>query len=142
MPAIKRKFQGSSERRFIASSYVRSGATLPYFLSEYLESAEIFEPQAGRRLERAVILQQRHSHHEVGEVLTACRVGDRGDISGQALRIEEARNRRPLFGFLVDHQRSTDAAVRVAAAGERAPLRIWTVHQVRKAREGADEGNR
>ena len=57
-------------------------------------------------------------------------------------RVEEARNRRPFFGFLVDHQRCADAAIRVAAAGKRTPLRIRAVDQVREASESADERNR
>ena len=60
----------------------------------------------------------------------------------ELLRIQEARNRRPFLGFLVDHQRRADAAVRVAAAGKRTPLRIRSVHQIGEAGERADEGNR
>ena len=75
------------------------------------------------------------------KVLAASRVGNGGDIAGELLRIEEARHRSPFLGFFVDHDRGADAAVRVAAAGERTPLGFVALDHVREARKGADEGD-
>src|SRR6202041_1363707 len=52
MPAMNRKFQGSSLRRFMASSNVRSPETLPYFLSVFLESAQVLSNFLQRSLSR------------------------------------------------------------------------------------------
>jgi len=48
-----------------------------------------------------VILQERHGHHEVREILAARRVGDVRNILGQLHCIKKPRNRRPFLGFLV-----------------------------------------
>jgi len=72
----------------------------------------------------------------------AGRVGDSRNVPHQPRAVDEPRHGRPLLGFLVNHQRCAYAAVRVAAAGERAPLRFRPVHQVGETRECADEGNR
>src|SRR5882762_6618049 len=108
-------------------------------LIELLE--EVPKLQAFGPLERVIVLQERHGHHEVGEALAASGVGDGGDVSGKLLRIQEARNGRPFLGFLVDHQRGADAAVRVAAAGERTPLGFVALDHVGKASKGADKGD-
>ena len=47
-----------------------------------------------------------------------------------------------LLGFLVDHHRHADAAVRMAAARQVAPFRSWSVDEVRPVGEGAHEGDR
>src|SRR5579859_7531255 len=102
---------------------------------------EVPKLQTLRPLERVIVLQERHGHHEVGEALAASGVGDGGDVRGKLLRVQEARNRRPFLGFLVDHQRGAHAAVRVAAAGERTPLGFVALDHVGKAGKGADEGD-
>jgi len=59
--------------------------------------------------------------------------GDGCYVLDELLRIEEARNRRPFLGLFVDHNSGADAAIGVAAARKRAPLRIGTVHEIRKS---------
>src|SRR5258708_7127104 len=108
-------------------------------LVELLE--EVPKLQAFGPLERVIILQERHGHHEVGEALAASGVGDGGDVRGKLLRVQEARNGSPFLGFLVDHQRGAHAAVRVAAAGERTPLGFVALDHVGKASKGADKGD-
>ena len=128
----------------------RSGEVRPYLVVERLVSAQVLsnflkrsnEREALGSFERLVVLQEGHGHHEVGEVLAARRVGDRGHILGQLRGVEEARNRRPLFRLFVDHQRGADAAVGVAAAGERAPGGFAALDHVGEAGKGADEGDR
>src|SRR6266700_31403 len=108
-------------------------------LVELLE--QVVESETLRSLERVIVLQEREGHHEVRETLAAGGVGDGGDVLDELRSIQEARDWRPLLGLLVDHHGRAHAAVRVAAAGERAPLRFGTVNEVREASEGADEGN-
>src|SRR5204863_768051 len=55
--------------------------------------------------------------------------------------IQEARNGRPFLRLLIDHQRSTYATVRVAAAGERAPIRLLPLDHVRESGKRADKRN-
>ena len=45
-----------------------------------------------------------------------------GDVLGELLGLEELGDRHRFLGFLVDHDRHADAAVRVAAAGQLAPI--------------------
>src|SRR6266849_1602442 len=100
---------------------------------------EVVKREALRSLESLVILEERQSHHEVGEGFAARSVGDGGNVPDELLRVEEARNRRPFLGFLVDHDRRADAAIGVAAARESAPLRIRAVDQIGETSEGGDE---
>ena len=64
-----------------------------------------------------------------------------GDVLGQLVGIEERGDRNGFLGFLVDHQRHADAAVRVAAAGELAPVAVGSVDQVGPVGEGGHEGD-
>src|SRR3984893_11392163 len=100
---------------------------------------EIVKRQTLRPLERFVILEERQSHHKVGEGFAARRIRDSGYVLDELLRVEEARNRRPFFGLFVDHDSGADAAIGVATAGERAPLRIGTVHKIRESGKRSDE---
>ena len=150
MPAINRKFQGSVLRRFLASSNVRSGPAVPYFLrwfgvrpqdlSNFL-SKSIRRKVRGRFV-RVVVLEQRQGQHEVGKVLAARRVGDLLDVLDELRNVEEARHRRPFLGLFVDHHAGAHAAIRVAAAAHRAPLRFGAVGEVGECGEGADQRNR
>src|SRR5208282_1118754 len=113
------------------------------FLSERPSLVKLLKERAERQAlgpaERVIVLQESHSHHEVREFLAASRVGDGGDVLGELDGIKEARNGRPFLGVLVDHHGGADAAVRVAAAGERAPLGFVALHHVRESCERADE---
>ena len=46
----------------------------------------------------------------------------RGDVLGEPIRVQEGGDGHSFLGLLVDHQRHADAAVRVASAGELAPV--------------------
>src|SRR5882757_9254502 len=139
---LRAAFHGVFIGAFRGSLAVLAGGTLGERpgLVELLE--EVPKLQALWPLERVIVLQERHGHHEVGEALAASGVGDGGDVRGKLLRIQEARNGSPFLGFLVDHQGGTHAAVRVAAAGERTPLGFVALDHVGKAGKGADEGDR
>src|SRR5208283_849359 len=108
-------------------------------LIKFLE--EVVQLQALGTFKGLVVLQEGHGHHEVGEALAAGGIGDCGDIRGELLRVEEARNGGPFLGFLVDHDGGTHAAIGVAAAGERTPLGFVALDHVRETREGADKGD-
>ena len=56
--------------------------------------------------------------------------------------LEERRDRHRFLGFLVDHHRHADAAVRVAAARQLTPLAIRPVDDVGPVGEGAHERDR
>ena len=64
------------------------------------------------------------------------------DVGEEPVDVEERRERRPLLRALVDHQRGADAAVRVAAALERAPVGRGAGQHVGEIREGAGGGQR
>src|SRR5260370_33205151 len=108
-------------------------------LVELLE--EVVARQALRSLERVIVLQEGKGHHEVRQTLAARGVRDGGDVLDELGSIQEARDRRPLLGLLVDHHGGAYAAIRMAAAGERAPLRFGARNEVREATEGAGKGD-
>ncbi len=66
----------------------------------------------------------------------------RAKVLRQRVGLDERRERHRLLGLLVDHHRHADAAVRVTAAGEVAPLRGRPVHKVRPVGERPHEGDR
>src|ERR1700687_1888714 len=109
-------------------------------LVELLE--KIVEGQTLGPLEGLVILEERQSHHEIGEGLTSRRIGDGGNVADELLGVKEARNRRPFLGFFVDHDRGAHAAIGVAAARKRSPLGIRSVDEVRESGKGGDERDR
>src|SRR5579884_1325562 len=55
--------------------------------------------------------------------------------------MQERGDRYVLFGLLVAHHGHSDAAVRVAAAAQLAPVRIRTMHQVREVGERTHEAD-
>src|SRR5260370_10444422 len=103
---------------------------------------EIPELKTLGTFERLVALEESHGHHEVGEVLAASGVGDSSDVLGKLLSIKEARNGSPFLGFLVDHDGCAHAAVGVATARERTPLRCVALDHVGEASKSADERDR
>src|SRR5208283_508598 len=133
--------QGIFVSAFRRSLAVLAGGTLGERpgLVKFLE--EVVKLQAHRALKRAVVLQESHGHHKVGEAFAAGGIGDCSDIRGELLGIQESRHRGPFLGFLVDHDGRAHAAIGVATAGERTPLGFVALNHIRKAREGADEGN-
>src|SRR4029077_18296080 len=109
-------------------------------LVELLE--KIVERQALGSLEGFVILEERQSHHEVGESFAARCVGDGGDVADKLLSVEETRNWRPFLSFFVDHDGGADAAIGMATARERAPLRFGAVNEVGEPSESGDKRDR
>ena len=98
--------------------------------------------EVGRRLERIVIAQQGERNTHRRQELAASRIVDPGQILRQALRVQERRNGGEFFGFLVDHHRHADSAVRMAAAAQLAPFRGGSVDQIGEVGEGAHERDR
>src|SRR4029077_13486014 len=113
------------------------------FLGERPGLVKLLEESAKSKtlgsLEGVVVLQKGHSHHEVGEILATGSVGNGSDVLGELDGIQETRNRRPFLGLFVDHQSGANAAIGVAAAGERTPLGLVALDHVRKTSKGADE---
>ena len=64
------------------------------------------------------------------------------EVLGQLVGVEERGDRHRFLGFLVDHHRHADAAVRMAAAGQVAPLRARPVHEIGPVGERAHERDR
>ena len=95
-----------------------------------------------RRLERVVVAQQRQRHAGNRQPLAARGVVDDRDVLRELIGLEERGDRRRFLGFLVDHHRHADAAVRVAAAGQLAPVAIRPVHQVGPVGERRHERDR
>ncbi len=89
-----------------------------------------------------VVAQHGQRDADAGEQLAAGSVVDLGDVLGQTIGLEERSDRNGFLGFLVDHQRHADAAIRVASAGELAPIRVRSVNQVGEVGEGAHEADR
>ena len=81
------------------------------------------------------------SYADHGEELTAGRVVDLGYVLGQPIGVQKGGDRNGFLGFLVDHQRHADAAVRMTAAGELTPIGVGPVHQVSPIGEGAHEAD-
>ena len=74
--------------------------------------------------------------------LSAAGVGDLLHVVDEARDVQELRNRREFLRFLVDHQRRADAAVRVAAAADLAPIGSGSVDQIGEIRERAHQRKR
>ena len=103
---------------------------------------QVDQLEVRRRLERVVVPHQRERHADDREELAAAGVVDLREVLRQLLGVEERRDRDRFLRLLVDHHRHADAAVRVAAAGEVAPLRIRSVNRVGPVGEGAHERDR
>ncbi len=88
-----------------------------------------------------VVAEQREGHADDGEVLAAGGVVDAGDVLGEAVGVDEGGDGNGFLGLLVDHERHADAAVRVAAAGELAPVAVGSVDEVGPVGEGGHEGD-
>ena len=88
------------------------------------------------------MLQQGQTHHEVGEVLVARRVGDLLHVLHQTGDIQKLRHRRLFLRLLVDHDRRPNAAIRVAPAAHLPPVGLRAVHQIGKVGEGPDQRDR
>ena len=95
-----------------------------------------------RRVERVVVAHQREGHAEHREEASASRVADRRDVLGELLGLEELGDRHRFLGFLVDHDRHADAAVRMASAGELTELFLGAVRHVGPVGEAAHERDR
>ena len=95
-----------------------------------------------RRLERVVVAHQRQRHADDRQNLPRAASLTCGDVLGQLLGVEERGDRHRLLRFLVDHHRHADAAVRVAAAGQVAPLAVRPVDEVGPVGERAHERDR
>ena len=97
-----------------------------------------------RRLERIVVLHQAQRHAKRSPELRASRIVDLGNILRQLIALQERRNRHRFLRFLVDHHRHPRPAIRMASAGELAPVvvRILGVHHVGPVAERAHELNR
>src|SRR5271166_2505197 len=100
---------------------------------------QIGEAEVCRRLERVVVLEQSERHACDGEPLAAGRVVHLGDVFGDGVAVEERGDGNSFLGFLIDHDSHADAAVRVAAAAQRAPVFVRPVNQVGPVGEGAHE---
>ena len=70
------------------------------------------------------------------------RIGEFPYIRYETRHVQELRHRGHFIGLLVDHQGGADAAVRMAAATDLAPLGLRTMHQVREVREGGHQRKR
>ena len=74
--------------------------------------------------------------------LAARRIVDLGNVFRELVAIQERRDRHRFLGFLVDHHRHADPAIRVAAAAELAPVVFAVgVHQIGPIAEGAHEAD-
>ncbi len=137
LPALHGVFVRAVRRR-LAVFLLRALRKRPGLI-KFLE--EVVQLQPLGALEGLVVLQEGHGHHEVRKSLAARSVGDVRDIFRKLYGIEEARNGRPFLRFFVDHQRRAHSAIRVAAAGERTPLRLLPLHHIREPGKRADERN-
>ena len=95
-----------------------------------------------RRVERVVVADERERHAEDRQEAAAAGVGHLRHVLGELLSLEELRDRNRFLGFLVDHDRHADAAVRVAAAGQLAEFLLGAVRHVGPVGEAAHERNR
>ena len=103
---------------------------------------QVRQLEVGRRLERIVVAHRRQRHADDTTELAARAVVDLRDVLGKLLAIEERGHRHGFLGFLVDHHRHADTAIRVAAAVQLSPIRLRSVDQIGPIGEGAHEGNR
>src|SRR5579883_609121 len=92
---------------------------------ELLQQVE--DTEVRRRFPRVVVAQKRERDANNRQELTAGRIVDLGHVLRQSVGVQEGGDRHSLLGFLVNHQRHTDAAVRVASAGELAPVGVWSM---------------
>ena len=106
-------------------------------LGQQREDAEV-----GGSVLGLVVADERESSANHREVLTAGCVVDAGDVLRETISVEERRYRNSFLGFLIDHQRHADAAVRVAAAGELAPVVVRSVDEIGPVGEGGHEADR
>ncbi len=139
-----------SVRRFLASSICALRASRAVLLALVFGQPpglvhllkQIDQAERARRLVGVVILEHRQREHEVGELLAASGVRDLLDVLDQLRNVQEQRHGRPFLRFLVDQHAGAHAAVRVAAAAHRAPVRFRPVRKIGEFRERADHRNR
>ena len=129
------------------SSIVRSAADLAVLaagrveaLIELLQQVGQFEVRRG--LERIVVAHGRERHADDAPELAARAVVDLRDVLRELLAVQERGDRHGFLGLLVDHDREADAAVRMAAAVQLAPIRLRPVRQIGPIGEGAHERDR
>src|SRR5262249_40892417 len=91
---------------------------------------DVHQSQAWRSAERVVILEQRESHHRVGEPLASAGIGDFLHVVDKTWNIQELRYGRKLFRLLIDHHRGSDSAIRVTTATDLSPIRAGPVHEI------------
>jgi len=108
-------------------------------LVELLQQVDDLEVRGSVR--GVVVAQKRERDADDGEELAAGGVVDAGDVLGELHGVEERGDGNGFLGLLVDHQRHADAAVRVASAGELAPLVVRSVYEVGPVGEGGHEGD-
>ncbi len=92
-----------------------------------------------RGLEGIVVLHQCQGHPRHREDAAARGVVHPCEIARQLVRFQEGGDRHGLLRFLVDHDGHADAAVRMTAAGQVAPLGRRAVHEIGPVGEGAHE---
>ncbi len=91
------------------------------------------------RGERVVIAGQCQGHAEDGQEAPTAGIIDPGHVLGDAVAVQERRDRDGFFGFFVDHERHAYAAIRMAAATELSPLGGGPMDQVSPIGEGGHE---
>src|SRR5262249_26825586 len=109
---------------------VLAGAKRLVHLLDEISYAEMF-----RRLERIVVPHQRQRHAEHREETTPGSIIHFCQVFGEAVAIEEGRDRNSFFGLFINHYGHADATVRMATAARLTPLGGWSVNQVRPVGE-------
>ncbi len=94
------------------------------------------------RLERVVVADERERHAEDRQEASTAGIADRRNVLRELFGLQERRHRHGFLGFLVDHDRHADAAVRVASAGQLSEFLLGAVRHVRPVGEAAHERNR
>ena len=140
---MNRKFQ-RSRRRFSMSRLGAVSADLAVVFAGRAEGLvellqQIGELEVLRRLEGIVVLQQRERHAGDRHPLAAGSVVHLRDVFRDGVAVEERGDGNGFLGFLVDHHGHADAAIRVAAAAQCAPVLVRPVNQVGPIGEGAHE---
>ena len=143
---MNRKFQRSA-RRFWMSFSVRVALHAAVILARRAKRLvhllhHVADLEVRRRLHRIVVAHQSEADANHRQELSASRIVDLGHVARQTVSVEEGGDGNSFLGFLVDHQRHADAAVRVASAGELAPLVVRPVNIVRPVRKSAHKADR
>ena len=85
---------------------------------------EMVERETFRRGARVEVLQQREARLGDGDRAALCPVGDVLHVAQEAVEIQERGQRHHFFRPLVDEEHRAEAAVGVAPALHRAPVRV------------------